>query len=145
MKETLKDQLQQDFCAYYHFVNGIIYDWKSKDNAHLGSLISKIKVQTRGKLSSELMRTEVREYYKFCFHKAPQWYRDNMEMAIINSKFNVLWKLYRRIDNDPQEYDRQNQAENYRYGNKKPNPVHNNKEAAPINQIVNQFLKTHTA
>jgi len=145
VKETLKDQLQKDFCEYYHFVYDIIYDWKSKDNTHLGSLIGKIKMQFRAKLSSELMRNEVREYFKYCFHKAPQWYRDNMEVATINSKFNVLWKLYKRLENDPQAYDKDNQADNYKNGNKKANSVHNNTEPLPINEYIKEFITTKTA
>jgi hypothetical protein len=142
VKETLKDLLQNDFCEYYHYVHGIIYDWKSKDNTHLGSLIGKIRVQTRGKLNSELMRNEVREYFKYCFHKAPQWYRDNMEVSMLNSKFNVLWKLYKRLENDPQAYDRDNQAVNYRNGNKKANPMHKNTEPSSINDLITQFTTT---
>lgn len=137
MAEKLIDQLKSDFCSYYKFVKGEEYDWQAKDNTHMGQLIGKMGRRYPGE-KSPFIRTCVRDYIKFCFHTAPQWYRDNLDVSIMNSKFNVLYTLMRKPINDPVAYVKQNEI-NYRNGNKLPNPAHQ-QEPANISDYISQFI-----
>lgn len=92
LAESLFEQLKADWMSGYKYYMNCDYSWDKPDNKALGILIHKIGNYYKD--HSTGIRELYRDYIKFCFKDAPKWYRDNLELKLVNSKFNILIKLY---------------------------------------------------
>jgi len=93
LEQNLFEKLKADWIKGYKFWMGSEYPWDKPDNMHIGVLIRKLGYQYKDHSQSGI-QNNFREYIKFCMTKAPQWYKDNLDLKLISSKFAILIRLY---------------------------------------------------
>lgn len=93
MSDTLFEQLIEDFCKAFFWLKKIDYDWRAKDDKALGLLIQRIRESLKKKNkvnpNSDQVRTEFRELLNKATVYSTEWYKDNLDMTLLNSKYNI--------------------------------------------------------
>ncbi|MBK8947181.1 MAG: replication protein [Ignavibacteriae bacterium] len=99
IKETFKekdyiDKIIDVFAEKYFESRGINYFKIAKDRKAVGGLLK--KVDTNKNLNSEETLKQLKNFFFQCCLIPDQWYRENMSLTLINSKFNEIRSIIRR-------------------------------------------------
>jgi uncharacterized protein YutD len=87
---NLFEQLKEDFCTAFKWLKNVDYTWSPKDNKSLGILIGKIRDDYKNKLDSEQMQEKFRELLNKATVYSTDWYKENFDMPLLNSKYNTI-------------------------------------------------------
>ena len=66
------------------------YYWVAKDAKNLKLLINKIKFSYGKKNNEEATDENIEDSFRIILEKLPDWYKEHMEIAIINSRYNSV-------------------------------------------------------
>ena len=80
---------KETFESEYLKLKGIDYYWTAKDAKNASQLITKLRKYAIDK-GSELDEENLKLSIKWMMQKCDPWIKDNMEMALLNSKYNQI-------------------------------------------------------
>lgn len=84
---------------FYKYKTGETYVFDGKDGRHIKQLIKKIQVKVSEKGIPETDENVINSFRGFLASLNDQWILDNLEVSIINSKFNIIYA--KAIRNSP--------------------------------------------
>ena len=84
---------------FYYLHTGERYIFDAKDGKHLKLLLKKIECKIKEKNLQPTEENILNSFKGFLNSLKDQWILDNLELAIVNSKFNVLY--VKAVKNNP--------------------------------------------
>lgn len=88
---TLHQSIIEVWFKFYRYKTGEEYVFDGKDGRHIKQLITKIKVKVKEKGIEETDDNIINSFRGFLASLTDPWILDNLEVSIINSKFNIIY------------------------------------------------------
>jgi len=88
---TLHASIIEVWFKFYKYKTGETYVFDGRDGRHIKQLITKIKIKVKEKGIEETDENIINSFRGFLASLTDQWILDNLDVSIINSKFNIIY------------------------------------------------------